>query len=67
MLERELQKQRERVTAIIEEKERQLVDLQQHYLPVYQFSEESSSTDVRMLSKFTLFSNSRFGLGSQSA
>lgn len=40
-MERELVKQRERVTAIIEEKDKQLVNLQQHYFPVYQFNEET--------------------------
>lgn len=46
-LESELVKQRERVTAIVEEKEKQLLNLQQHYFPVYQFSEDTS-TDVNI-------------------
>lgn len=41
MMERELVKQRERVTAIVEEKDKQLMNLQQHYFPVYQFSEDT--------------------------
>ncbi|XP_065209573.1 putative leucine-rich repeat-containing protein DDB_G0290503 [Planococcus citri] len=41
VMERELVKQRERVTAIIEEKDKQLVNLQQHYFPVYQFNDET--------------------------
>lgn len=46
VLESELQKQRARVTAIIEEKEKQMVDMQHHYLPAFQLSEDLSSTDV---------------------
>lgn len=43
IMERELEKQRERTTNMLEEKEKQLQHLQQRYFPVYEFSEESSS------------------------
>lgn len=49
MMEQELEKQRERVSAIVDEKEKELVNLQQHYFPVYQFSEDAASTDVRFI------------------
>lgn len=42
-MERELEKQRERTTNMLEEKEKQLQHLQQRYFPVYEFSEEPSS------------------------
>lgn len=48
MLERELQKQRERVATIIKEKEKRLTDLQQSCSSVFQLSDNSLTSDVKI-------------------
>lgn len=47
VLEKELEKQRERISTIVDEKEKELINLQQHFYPLSQFSDDVPLADVR--------------------